>query len=146
MLSLFGQRALICCRCHHGPHPWRASCCAACPSPHSAYAVCAYRDYGLQPSDLPESDKRAWNEMIARHPEYVPDRDDSKKVLILRQVGDDKDITIKKMAVKQQAAAKSTLASRQKAIQALENAATTAEADTKVLKLVADSLAQGAPE
>ena len=84
--------------------------------------------------------------MIARHPEYVPDRDDSKKVLILRQVGDDKDITIKKMAVKQQAAAKSTVASRQKAIQALENAATTAEADTKVLKLVADSLAQGAPE
>jgi len=99
------------------------------------------RNWGLKDSDLPDAmDRKEWHMQMDKHPEYIPERAWRKRVLTLHQKE-----AAKKALVKVQAAAKKQTESnarKAKAIAAIEKAAITAEAETKRLKKVADSLQQ----
>lgn len=98
------------------------------------------RNWGLKDSDLPVTDKKLWENMAAHYPDYIPERYMRKRVLTLHQHGKADD---KKAAVKKQAAIKTQAAEaarKSQVFDAIEKAAQHAEAETKRLKEVADSL------
>lgn len=96
------------------------------------------RNWGLKDSDLPVTDKNLWTNMVAHYPDYIPERYMRKRVLTLHQKAE-KDRE-KKAAVKKQAAIKAEAARKAQVFNAIEKAAEHAEAETKRLKKVADSL------
>mmetsp|Transcript_58839 Transcript_58839/g.95095 ORF Transcript_58839/g.95095 Transcript_58839/m.95095 type:complete len:188 (+) Transcript_58839:27-590(+) len=98
-----------------------------------------HRNYGLQSSDLPNSDSSSWDHMVSLYPDYIPEREARKRVLTLHQK--DASTDLNKAVVKTQAAAKVSASARKaKAIAAIEQAAKSAQAETKRLRKVADAL------
>ena len=95
-------------------------------------------NWGLQESDLPANDKKSWDDMVAKDPEYVPERIQRKRVMTLQQKDDaaQKTADAKKAEVKKAAAAKS----KADAVKAIEKAAKAAQTDAKNLMKVEDLL------
>jgi len=103
-----------------------------------------HRNWGLKSSDLPANDANAWDAMVAKYPDYIPERVARKRVLTLHQgVEKEKQAKEAQVHVLRSAASGRLISKKSKAdaIAAIENAAKTAEHETKRLKKVADALA-----